>query len=156
MSSNNRKWYKWLKQATLRKNAMMKHVYSDGRQLVAVRNDSMHVRQVALGEQGGVTLSLNALFVVEPHEKRLPPFAAALPAGEPAAVIIVERTRLLQALAGQDEVVRLSLYDEGIGARAELSSAGAYALVLATDKGKDVAFWRPDFDKLYFPLTILT
>ena len=138
-------WYSWLKKATSTKNQELNAVYSDGRQLWATDGFSLHARQVALVKQGRVTLSPEGLFAVtvaeESGDPGLPPFAEAVPQEEPMASLVVDRDRLLQALKGQDRQVRLALYATGM---VELSSAGAYALVLSLSGVEEAAFWRPE------------
>lgn len=140
------KWYAWLKQATATEKASpekqeLAHVYSDGRQLWATDGYRLHARQVSTGKQGRVTLDEAGLFQVSTNG-RLPDFAASLPQSEPAVTVVVERDRLLQALAGQDRQVRLTLYaaDQAV----ELSSAGAYALVMPLIGMEEADFWRPE------------
>lgn len=142
-------WYSWLKKATSTKNRELNAVYSDGRQLWAADGFNLHARQVALGKQGHVTLSLEGLFAVTVADDAeaasdgpgLPPFAKALPQEEPLATLVIDRDRLLLALKGQDRQVRLALYPTGM---VELSSAGAYALVLSLSGVEEAAFWRPE------------
>ena len=152
MSYNNRKrshrqWFNWLKQATNRKGAQaLHHVYSDGRQLAAAREESLHACRLSLRKQGRVALSHNNQLVVEANFLPTPPFAKTLPPGEPVAAIVVRRTRLMQALAGQGDLVRLRLYAAGNdNLVVELASADAYALVLTAGSGKGTTFWRPEF-----------
>ncbi len=142
-------WYSWLKKAISTKNQELNAVYSDGRQLWAADGFSLHARQVALGKQGHVTLSPEGLFAVTVADDAeaasgdpgLPPFANALPQEEPLVTLVIDRDRLLQALKGQDRQVRLALYPNGI---VELSSAGAYALVLSLSGVEETVFWRPE------------
>ncbi len=142
-------WYSWLKKAISTKNQELNAVYSDGRQLWATDGFSLHARQVALVKQGRVTLSPEGLFAVtvtddteaESGGPGLPPFAKTVPQEEPMASLVIDRDRLLQALKGQDRQVRLALYDTGM---VELSSAGAYALVLSLSGVAEAAFWRPE------------
>ena len=104
------KWYDWLKQAcpepaevaTSPEKKELAHVYSDGRQLWATDGYSLHARQVATEKQGHVTLDEDGLFQVSANG-RLPDFAASLPQSQPAATVVVERDKLLQALAENDE-----------------------------------------------------
>jgi hypothetical protein len=143
------KWYDWLKQAcpepaevaTSPEKKELAHVYSDGRQLWATDGYSLHARQVATEKQGHVTLDEAGLFQVSANG-RLPDFAASLPQSQPAASVVVERDKLLQALAGQDRHVRLAFFadDQAI----ELSSAGAYALVMPLVGLEEGDFWRPE------------
>ena len=143
------KWYDWLKQAcpepaevaTSLEKKELAHVYSDGRQLWATDGYSLHARQVATEKQGHVTLDEDGLFQVSANG-RLPDFAASLPQSQPAATVVVERDRLLQALAGQDRHVRLAFFvqDQTL----ELSSAGAYALVMPLEGLEEESFWKPE------------
>ncbi len=135
------KWYDWLKQATSPEKKELAHVYSDGRQLWATDGYSLHVRQVATEKHGHVTLDEDGLFQVSANG-RLPDLAASLPQSQPAATVVVERDKLLQALAGQDRHVRLTFFadDQAI----ELSSAGAYALVMPLVGLEEEDFWRPE------------
>jgi hypothetical protein len=73
---------------------------------------------------------------------RLPDFAASLPQSKPAASVVVERDKLLEALAGQDRFVRLAFFVED--QTLELSSAGAYALVMPLVGLEEEDFWRPE------------
>jgi hypothetical protein len=135
------KWYEWLKQAASTEKEALSHVYSDGRQLWATDGYNLHARQVATNKQGQVTIDEAGLFQVSTNGQ-LPDFAAALPQTKPAASVIVERDKLLQALAGQDRHVRLAFYDEDQAL--ELSSAGAYALVMPLKGLEETDFWRPE------------
>jgi hypothetical protein len=139
------KWYAWLKQAVSLEKEELAHVVSDGRQLWAADGYSLHARRVATGQEGRATVDEAGLFQVSPTPAA-PNLAASLPQGEPAAWAVVDRDRLLQALAGQDRQVRLALYarDQAI----ELSSAGAYALVMPITGLEDKDFWRPDVSDL--------
>ena len=149
------KWYDWLKQATSSEKKELAHVYSDGRQLWASDGYSLHVRQVVTEKQGCVTLDEAGLFQVsangcfdklnsvEPlNAGSLPDFAASLPQSQPTTTVVVERDKLLQALAGQDRHVRLTLFAQG--QTLELSSAGAYALVMPLVGLEEEDFWRPE------------
>ncbi|MBK8986281.1 MAG: hypothetical protein IPM39_09400 [Chloroflexi bacterium] len=127
------------------KHKDLKHVYSDGRQLVAGGQYSLHARRIALGKRGCVALDEADEFVVD-EGVRLPPFARAIPQIEPAFRLVVDRDRLLRALRGQEEQVRLSAYAVGLGIL-ELSSAGAYTIVLVTSKGEGADFWRPELEE---------
>ena len=143
------KWYDWLKQAcpepaevaTSPEKKELAYVYSDGRQLWATDGYSLHARQVATEKQGHVTLDEDGLFQVSANG-RLPDLAASLPQSQPAATVVIERDKLLQALAGQDRHVRLTFFadDQAI----ELSSAGAYALVMPLVGLEEEDFWRPE------------
>jgi hypothetical protein len=135
------KWYDWLKQATSPEKKELTHVYSDGRQLWASDGYSLHVRQVATEQPGHVTLDEAGLFQVSTNG-RLPDFAASLPQSQTAATVVVERDKLLQALAGQDRHVRLTLFAQD--QTLELSSAGAYALVMPLEGLEEEDFWRPE------------
>lgn len=143
------KWYEWLKQAcpepaevaTSPEKKELAHVYSDGRQLWASDGYSLHVRQIATEKQGHVTIDEAGLFQVSANG-RLPDFAASLPQSQPAASVVVERDKLLQALAGQDRHVRLAFFAQD--QTLELSSAGAYALVMPLVGLEEEDFWRPE------------
>ncbi|MCI0580168.1 MAG: hypothetical protein L0332_17960 [Chloroflexi bacterium] len=135
------KWYEWLKKATSTEKQELAHVYSDGRQLWATDGYSLHARQVATDKPGLVTLDEAGLFQVSTNG-RLPDFAASLPQAEPVATVVVERDKLLQALAGQDRHVRLAFFREDQAV--ELSSAGAYALVMPITGMEEDDFWRPE------------
>lgn len=134
------KWYSWLKQATSTEREELSHVYSDGRQLWASEGYTLHARQVATEKQGQVTLNEEGLFEVN-ENGRIPDFAASLPQSQPTASLVVERDKLLRALAGQDQHVRLTFYGED--QTVELSSAGAYALVMPLTGLEEEDFWRP-------------
>ncbi|HRQ42353.1 MAG TPA: hypothetical protein PLD25_30930 [Chloroflexota bacterium] len=143
------KWYDWLKQAcpepaevaTSTEKEELSHVYSDGRQLWATDGYRLHARQVATGKPGHVVLDENGLFQVNGNG-RLPNFAVCLPQSQPTATLVIERDKLLGALAGQDRHVRLTFFvEDGV---IELSSAGAYALVMAVVGLEEEDFWRPD------------
>ena len=135
------KWYDWLKQATSSEKEELTHVYSDGSQLWASDGYSLHARQVATEKQGHVTLNEEGLFRVSANG-RLPDFAASLPQSQPTTSIVVERDKLLQAVAGQDRHVRLTFFAQG--QTLELSSAGAYALVMPLEGLEEEDFWRPE------------
>jgi len=159
MSDVIQKWYNWLKQVASTEKEELSHVYSDGRQLWATDGYSLHARQVATEKQGHVTLDENGLFQVngnghfdklneaEPLSAGiLPDFAACLPQSQPTASVVVERDKLLQALAGQDCHVRLAFF--AVDQALELSSAGAYALVMPLAGLEEEDFWKPEiFDK---------
>lgn len=138
------KWYDWLKQATSAEKEELTHVYSDGRQLWATDGYSLHARQVATEKQGEVTLNEDGLLHVN-ENGRLPDFTASLPQSQPTAFVVVERDKLLQALAGQDQHVRLSVFTGN--QPLELSSAGAYALVMSLTGLDDDDFWFPQIIK---------
>ena len=135
------KWYDWLKAAVSTEEKELSHVYSDGHQLWATDGFRLHARQVATEKQGQVTLGETGLFEVAANGQ-LPDFGASLPQTQPSAAVIVERDRLLQALAGQDNHVRLTFFagDQAL----ELSSAGAYALVMPLSGLEESDFWRPE------------
>lgn len=135
------KWYDWLKQATSAEKEELTHVYSDGRQLWATDGYSLHARQVATEKQGEVTLNEEGLFQVNENGS-LPDFTASLPQSQPTASVVVERDKLLQALAGQDKHVRLTFFAEDQAV--ELSSAGVYALVMPLTGLNEENFWRPE------------
>ena len=135
------KWYDWLKQATSSEKEELTHVYSDGHQLWASDGHSLHARQVATEKQGHVTLNEGGLFQVSANG-RLPDFTASLPQSQPTASVVVERDKLLQALAGQDKHVRLTFFAEDQAV--ELSSAGAFALVMPLTGLEEEDFWRPE------------
>lgn len=135
------KWYDWLKQATSAEKEELTHVYSDGRQLWAADGYSLHARKVVTEKQGEVTLNEDGLFHVN-ENGRLPDFIASLPQSQPTASVVVERDKLLQALAGQDKHVRLTFFAEDRAV--ELSSAGAYALVMPIVGLEEADFWKPD------------
>lgn len=138
------KWYDWLKQATSAEKEELTHVYSDGSQLWASDGYSLYARQVATEKQGHVTLDEEGLFQVSANG-RLPDFAASLPQSQPTTSIVVERDKLLQALAGQDRHVRLTFFAED--QVVELSSAGAYALVMPMTGLDEEDFWKPKITK---------
>jgi hypothetical protein len=144
--NQNKRWYRWLKQATLGRHKALKHVYSDGRQLLAGGQHSFYARRVALDKRGRVSLDEAEAFVVDEGVERFPPFANALPGQEPAVSVVVDRERLLRALRGQEQQVRLSVYAVNLGI-VELRSDGAYALLLATGNVEDGTFWRPELDE---------
>jgi hypothetical protein len=135
------KWYEWLKQATSIEKQELAHVYSDGRQLWASDGYSLHARQVVTEKQGQVTLNEEGLFEVN-ENGRLPDFAACLPRFQPTTSIVIDRDRLLQALAGQDRHVRLTFFAEDQAV--ELSSAGAFALVMPLTGLDEEDFWHPE------------
>ena len=135
------KWYDWLKQATSSEKEELTHIYSDGRQLWATDGYSLHARQVATEKQGEVTLNEEGLFQVNENGS-LPDFTASLPQSQPTASVVVEREKLLQALAGQDKHVRLTFFAEDQAV--ELSSAGAFALVMPLTGLEEEDFWRPE------------
>lgn len=138
------KWYDWLKQATSSEKEELTHVYSDGRQLLATDGYRLHACQVATEKQGHVTLNEEGLFQVSANG-HLPDFAASLPQSQPTASVVVERDKLLQALAGQDKHVCLTFFAEGQAV--ELSSAGAYALVMPLTGLEEEDFWKPKSTK---------
>ena len=144
MKETIQSWYAWLKEAVSTEKKELKAVYSDGRQLWAMDGYRLHARQVALEKKGTVTVNEEGLFTVE-ENGTLPDLAAVLPRSEAKASIVVERDTLLQALAGQDKHVRLTLFtaDLSVG----LSSAGAYALVMPIGGLDEDAFWRPEIEE---------
>ncbi len=71
----------------------------------------------------------------------IPPFATAMPPGEPIASVVMSAARLKQAVEGQEGRVRLNVY--GRDQALELSSAGKYALVMPTTDVDEWWFWRP-------------
>lgn len=143
MQEQIRKWYRWLKRATAPREKKLRRVYSDGRQLWATDGYSLHARPIALGRQGSVSVGKDGLLAVNETHNRLPNFADAVPQEQPLAVVVVERDRLQQALAGQDRFVQLAVYARGRG-MAELSSTGAYALIMSVVGLEEEDFWRPD------------
>jgi hypothetical protein len=139
------KWFAWLKQATSTEDEQLSHVYSDGRQLWATNGYVLHALDVTTEKSGRVTLNEEGLFQLEKAEA-MPPFAGALPQGEPAASIVVSAEALRQAAAGQEGFVRLSLYSGGQAL--ELASAGKYALVMPAMGVPEDGFWRPEMRKI--------
>jgi hypothetical protein len=135
------RWFEWLKQAASPEKEELTLVYSDSRQIWATDGYSLHAREVALEREGTVTINEEGVFAVNGNG-RLPDFAVSLPQSKPAASVVVERDKLLQALAGQDRHVRLTLFaaDQVV----ELSSAGAYALVMPILGLEEEDFWRPE------------
>jgi hypothetical protein len=138
------RWYEWLKQATSVEQQELAHVYSDGRQLWTTDGYRLHARQVELEKQGIVVLNEEGMFGVN-ENSQLPDFAASLPQAEPVASVVVERDVLLQAVTGQDRYVRLNIFAANQGV--ELSSAGAYALVMPVIGLEAEDFWRPNTSK---------
>jgi hypothetical protein len=143
------KWYDWLRQATSSEKRELAHVFSDGRQLWATDGYSLYARQVATGKQGHVMLDEAGLFQVSTNggsgqaaANSLPDFVANLPCSQPAASVVVDRDKLLQALTGQDRYVRLTFFPDDLVV--ELSSAGAYALVMPITGMEEEDFWRPE------------
>ena len=137
-------WYAWLQKAVSTEKEELKPVYSDGRQLWAMDGYRLHARQVALKKKGTVTVNEEGLFTVE-ENGTLPDFTAVLPCSDAKASIVVERDTLLKALAGQDKHVRLTLFTADISV--ELSSAGAYALVMPICGLDEDEFWRPEVEE---------
>ncbi len=133
-------WYAWLKEAVSTEKKELEPVYSDGRQLWAMDGYRLHARQVALKKKGTVTVNEEGLFTVE-ENGTLPDFTTVLPRSDAKASIVVERDTLLKALAGQDKHVRLTLFTADISV--ELSSAGAYALVMPICGLDEDEFWQP-------------
>lgn len=139
------KWYDWLQQATSSEKKELAYVYSDGRQLWASDGYRLHARQVETEKRGHVTLNDDGLFQVN-ENGRLPDFAASLPRSQPTISLVIERDKLLQALTGQDQHVRLTFFVED--QVVELSSAGAYALVMSLTGLDEEEFWLPEFSGL--------
>jgi len=141
MREQIQKWYNWLKQAASSDKQELAHVYSDGHQLWATDGHSLYARHVATGQEGRVTLDEDGLFQVSANG-RLPDFSDSLPQSQPVASFVVDRDRFLQALAGQDQHIRLTFFapDQAV----ELSSAGAYALVMPLAGLEEEDFWRPE------------
>lgn len=135
------KWFVWLKHATTTEDEQLSYVYSDGRQLWATNGYVLHALDVATEKRGRVTLSEEGLFQVEEGNK-IPPFAGALPQGDPVASIVVSAEALKQAAAGQEGFVLLNLY--GGSQTLELASADKYALVMPAIGVPNSVFWRPD------------
>lgn len=134
------KWFAWLKKATAKEDDRLAHVYSDGEQLWATNGYVLHALDVATGRRGRLTAGEDGSLQVE-KEGDLPPFAGALPRGEPVASIVVSAESLRAAAEGQEGFVRLSIYDEPQAL--ELSSGGKYALVMAVNGAQEWWFWRP-------------
>jgi hypothetical protein len=134
------KWLDWLKKATAQDDERLGHVYSDGEQIWATNGYVLHALDVATGRRGRVTVGEDGGLQVE-KESELPPFAGALPQGQPAASIVISAASLRAAAEGQEGFVRLSLYDEPQAL--ELSSGGKYALVMAVSGAQEWWFWRP-------------
>lgn len=135
------KWFGWLQSATDKKDDRLAHVYSDGKQIWASDGYSLLALDVATEKNGRVTVNEDGLFQVD-ETSDIPPFATAMPQGEPIASIIVGAERLKQAAVGQEDYVRLSLYRDNQAL--ELSSAGKYALVMPATDVAEWWFWRPD------------
>ena len=134
------KWYDWLKRATSSEKEELAYVYSDGQQLWATDGYSLHARRVATDRRGRVAVDDDGLLQVQAGN-HVPALNATLPQSKPAAVVIVDRDRLLQALSGQDRHVRLAVFPTAEAL--ELSSAGAYALVMPVTILEEEDFWRP-------------
>jgi hypothetical protein len=134
------RWLDWLKKATARDDERLGHVYSDGEQLWATNGYVLHALDVATGRRGRVIAGEDGGLQVA-TEGALPPFAGALPQGDPAASIMVSAESLRSAAEGQEGFVRLSIYDEPEAL--ELSSGGKYALVMAVSGAREWWFWRP-------------
>ena len=134
------KWLDWLKKATAKDDDRLGHVYSDGEQLWATNGYVLHALDVATGRRGRVTAGEDGELQVE-KEGELPPFAGALPQGQPAVSIVVSAESLRVAAEGQEGFVRLSIYQEPQAL--ELSSGGKYALVMAVSGTQEWWFWRP-------------
>ena len=135
------KWFAWLKQAASAEDEQLSRVYSDGRQLWATNGYVLHALDVTTEKSGRVTLNDEGLFQVEEVDA-MPPFAGALPKGEPVASIVVSAEALRQAAAGQEGFVQLNLYSENQAL--ELASAGKYALIMPTIGVAADVFWRPE------------
>jgi hypothetical protein len=135
------KWFTWLKKATAKEDNRLSHVYSDGEQLWATNGYVVHALDVATGKRGRVTVNEEGALQVE-KKGDIPPFAHALPQGEPLASIVVSAENLRHAAEGQEGFVRLSIYGEN--EMLELSSGGKYALVMAVSGVQAWWFWRPD------------
>lgn len=133
------KWLDWLKKATAKDDERLGHVYSDGEQIWATNGYVLHALDVATGRRGRVTAGKDGGLQVE-KEADLPPFAGALPLGQPAVSMVVSAESLRAAAAGQEGFVRLSIYDEPEAL--ELSSGGKYALVMAVSGAQEWWFWR--------------
>ncbi len=134
------KWFGWLQSATDKKDDRLAHVYSDGKKIWASDGYNLLALDVATEKSGQVTVSEEGAFRVDASDD-IPPFAAALPQGEPIASIIVSAERLKQATAGQEGYVRLNLF--GGNQALELSSGGKYALVMPVLDVQEWQFWRP-------------
>jgi hypothetical protein len=74
-------------------------VYSAGRQIRATNGYVLHALDVTMEKSGRVTINEEGLFQVEKAEAK-PPFACALPQGEPAASIVIRAEALRQTTAG--------------------------------------------------------
>ena len=144
MKETIQSWYAWLKEAASTEKKELEAVYSDGRQLWATDGYRIHVQRVTLEKKGTVSVNEEGLFVVE-ENSTLPDFTAVLPRSEAKASIVVERDTLLKALAGQDKHVRLTLFNDDISV--ELSSAGAYALVMPIGGLDEDEFWQPETEE---------
>ncbi len=96
---------------------------------------------MALKKKGTVTVNEEGLFTVEGNGT-LSDFTAVLPRSEAKVSVVVERDKLLQALVGQDKHVRITLFSEDISI--ELSSAGAYAVIMPICGLDEDAFWQPE------------
>ena len=134
------KWLAWLKKATAKDDERLGHVYSDGEQLWATDGYVLHALDVATDKRGRVILNEEGVLQVE-NADSTPPFADALPRGEPMASIVISAEALRNAAAGQEGFVRLSIYGEPEAL--ELSSGGKYALVMAVNGAQEWWFWRP-------------
>ena len=135
------KWFGWLQSAANKEDDRLAHVYSDGQQIWASDGYSLHALDVATEKNGRVTVSEDGLFQVDATSDT-PPFATAIPQGEPIASVVISAARLKQAVEGQEGMVRLSVY--GPAQALELSSAGKYALVMPTTDVEEWWFWRPE------------
>jgi hypothetical protein len=134
------KWLDWLKKATAKDDERLGHVYSDGEQLWATNGYVLHAIDVATGRRGRVTVGEEGGLQVE-KENHLPPFAGALPQGQPIASIVVSAEALRNAAEGQEGFVRLRIYGEP--EVLELSSGGKYTLVMGVSGVQEWHFWKP-------------
>ncbi|HIP70967.1 MAG TPA: hypothetical protein EYH05_06185 [Anaerolineae bacterium] len=134
------KWFGWLQSATDKKDDRLAHVYSDGKQIWASDGYSLLALDVATEKNGHVTVNEDGLFQVD-ETGDIPPFATAMPQGEPIASVVMSAARLKQAVEGQEGMVRLSVY--GRDQALELSSAGKYALVMPVTDVAEWQFWQP-------------
>ena len=133
-------WFAWLQSATDKKDDRLSHVYSDGKQIWASDGYSLLALDIATEKSGRVTVSEDGTFQVD-ETGDIPPFATAMPQGEPIATVVMSAARLKQAVEGQEGMVRLNLY--GHDQALELSSAGKYALVMPAIEVEEWWFWRP-------------
>ncbi|MFW6097987.1 MAG: hypothetical protein ACOC9Z_07915 [Chloroflexota bacterium] len=136
-----KKWFAWLKKATVEDDDRLSHVYSDGEQMWATNGYVLHALDVAMGKRGQVILNETGALQVD-KKGDIPPFARALPQGEPVTSIVVSAEALRHAANGQEGFVHLSIY--GKEEMLELSSGGKYALLMAMSGVQAWWFWRPD------------